>query len=135
LKPPLVVDCSTVLAWAFDDEFGEQADRAMLLAAERGIVAPAIWWYEVRNTLIVAERRKRLGPSRIRAVLEALTELRPVFDFDHEDDAIVNLANVHGLSIYDAAYLEVAERRALPLATLDQSLLRAANRAQVEIIG
>lgn len=135
MKPPLVVDCSTVLAWAFDDEFSEQADRAMLLAAERGIVAPAIWWYEVRNTLIVAERRKRLGPSRIRAVLEALTELRPVFDFDHEDDAIVNLANVHGLSIYDAAYLEVAERRALPLATLDQSLLRAANRAQVEIIG
>ena len=58
-----------------------------------------------------------------------------MFDFDHEDDAIVNLANVHGLSIYDAAYLEVAERRALPLATLDQSLLRAANRAQVEIIG
>ena len=135
MKPPLVVDCSTVLAWAFDDEFSEQADRAMLLAAERGIVAPAIWWYEVRNTLIVAERRKRLGPSRTRAVLEALTELRPVFDFDHEHDAIVNLANVHGLSIYDAAYLEVAERRALPLATLDQSLLRAANRAQVEIIG
>jgi predicted nucleic acid-binding protein len=134
LKTAFVVDCSTVLAWAFDDELSEQADRAMMLAAEQGIVTPAIWWYEVRNTLIVAERRKRLGVARIRSVLEALAELNPVFDFDHDDDRTANPAKVHGLSIYDAAYLEVAERRALPLATLDQRLLRAAKRAGLEIV-
>jgi predicted nucleic acid-binding protein len=134
LKTALVVDCSTVLAWAFDDELSEKADRAMMLAAERGMVAPPIWWYEVRNTLVVAERRRRLDATRARAVLEALEELHPVFDFDHADDAIISLANVHGLTIYDAAYLEVAQRRGLPLATLDKRLLRAAKTVRVEVV-
>jgi len=106
----------------------------MTLAAERGVVVPAIWWYEIRNTLVMGERRGRIESESSRAVLAALAELNPVCDFDHHEATIMDLARSHGLSLYDAAYLEVARRLALPLATLDKSLHRAAGSAAIELV-
>lgn len=106
----------------------------MTLAAERGVVVPAIWWYEIRNTLVMGERRGRIESESSRAVLAALAELNPVCDFDHHEPTIMDVARSHGLSLYDAAYLEVARRLALPLATLDKSLHRAARKAAIELV-
>lgn len=133
MTKPLVLDCSIVLAWAFADESSAEADRVMTLAAERGVVVPAIWWYEIRNTLVMGERRGRIESESSRAVLAALSELNPVCDFDHHEATIMDVARSHGLSLYDAAYLEVARRLALPLATLDKSLHRAAGNAAIEL--
>lgn len=134
MTKPLVLDCSIVLAWAFSDELSGEADRAMTLAAERGLVVPAIWWYEIRNVLVMGERRGRIEPESSRAVLAALTELNPVRDFEHHDATIMDVARSYGLSVYDAAYVEVARRLALPLATLDKSLRRAAAMAAIELV-
>lgn len=106
----------------------------MTLAAERGLVVPAIWWYEIRNVLVMGERRGRIEPESSRAVLAALTELNPVRDFEHHDATIMDVARSYGLSVYDAAYVEVARRLALPLATLDKSLRRAAGMAAIELV-
>lgn len=134
MTKPLVVDCSIVLAWAFADESSGEADQAMTLAAERGLVVPAIWWYEIRNALVTGERRGRIEPESSRAVLAALADLNPVRDFEHHEPTILELARSHGLSVYDAAYLEVARRLELPLATIDKSLRRVAGMAGVEMI-
>lgn len=134
MTKPLVLDCSIVLAWAFSDELSGEADRAMTLAAERGLVVPAIWWYEIRNVLVMGERRGRIEPESSRAVLAALAELNPVRDFEHHDATIMDVARSYGLSVYDAAYVEVARRLALPLATLDKSLRRAAGMAAIELV-
>lgn len=106
----------------------------MTLAAERGLVVPAIWWYEIRNALVTGERRGRIEPESSRAVLAALADLNPVRDFEHNEPTILELARSHGLSVYDAAYLEVARRLELPLATIDKSLRRVAGMAGVEMI-
>lgn len=134
MTKPLVVDCSIVLAWAFADESSGEADQAMTFAAERGLVVPAIWWYEIRNALVTGERRGRIEPESSRAVLAALADLNPVRDFEHNEPTILELARSHGLSVYDAAYLEVARRLELPLATIDKSLRRVAGMAGVEMI-
>jgi predicted nucleic acid-binding protein len=133
LTKPLVVDCSIVLAWAFADEMSGEADRAMTLAAERGLVVPAIWWYEIRNALFMGERRGRIESESSRSVLAALGELNPICDFEHHEGMILDVARSYGLSVYDAAYVEVARRLALPLATLDKSLRRAAGKAAIDL--
>ncbi|MFM8703704.1 MAG: type II toxin-antitoxin system VapC family toxin [Planctomycetia bacterium] len=129
-----MLDCSIVLAWAFADESSAEADRAMTLAADRGLVVPAIWWYEIRNALVMGERRGRIEAESSRAVLAALAELSPVCDFNHHEATIMDLARSLGLSLYDAAYMEVAGRLGLPLATLDKGLRRAAGKAAVELV-
>lgn len=106
----------------------------MALAAERGLVVPAIWWYEIRNALVIGERRGRIEPESSRAVLAALADLSPVCDFNHDEATVMELARSLGLSLYDATYLEVARRLGLPLATLDKELHRAASKAAIELV-
>ena len=106
----------------------------MGLALERGALVPGIWWYELRNALIVNERRGRLSAEDTRATLADLNEMNIAIDARHDTQTVLGLARKNSLSVYDAAYLEVALRRRLPLATLDRRLSRAAAASGATLI-
>ena len=106
----------------------------MKLMIDHGAVVPGIWWYELRNALVVNERRGRIDAKGVRATLADLEEMRIALDADHDDRVVLDLARRHGLSVYDAVYLEVAMRRGLPLASLDLRLRQAAAVNRIALI-
>ena len=99
-----------------------------------GGVVPALFWYEIRNVLIVNERRARIDQAGSARFLMRLRDLRFLRDEDHEEASVMTLARAHGLSAYDAAYLETALRRRDTLATLDRALATAASAEGVSVI-
>ena len=127
----IVLDNSIILSWCLADESDPIADQAMQYATEQRAVVPAVWWYELRNALVVNERRGRLSAEDTRATLADLKEMRIIIEREHDEAVLLDMSRQHGLSVYDAAYLEVASRRALPLASLDRKLCRAANACHV----
>ena len=132
---PVVVDNSVFLAWCLGDEEESTALSAMRRVAEEGGVAPRIWWYELRNALLMNERRGRISAQQVSDTLADSLALGIAIDENHDEALILDFARRHGLTIYDAAYLEVAFRRSLPLATLDQRLRRAAEADGVAVVG
>lgn len=128
--PGLVLDASVALAWALPAEVRADAARNVLLRiAEEAAVVPAHWRLEVGNGLLMGERRGRLLPGQVDAVWRHMVAM-PI-EIDQETNArawssAAGLARKHGLTLYDAAYLELAARRGLPLATFDAALARAA---------
>ncbi len=123
---PIVIDNSIFLAWCMGDEEDPTAAAAMRLVTERGGVAPGIWWYELRNALLMNERRGRITAQQVSDTLADSLALGISTDVEHDESGILDLARKFALTIYDAAYLEVAFRRSLPLATLDRRLRKAA---------
>ena len=122
----LVVDASIVVAWLFDDEDEPRADRVLDQLAEGGALVPQLWHLETRNSLLTAERRGRLSPGEVRERLDALKGLPIRTDEEPDLQSTFDLARAHGLSFYDALYLELAKRESADLATLDRALGRAA---------
>ncbi|WP_245453219.1 type II toxin-antitoxin system VapC family toxin [Aquibium carbonis] len=121
-----VMDASVILAWILPDEVSERADAIVRSLSVTGAVAPAIWPMEIRNALLSAERRRRIDPATTQELL-AILGTHPVAIDNHIDlDRAMLLARNHRLTLYDAAYLELATRRRLPLATLDGRLAAAA---------
>jgi predicted nucleic acid-binding protein len=133
-----VLDNSVALAWCFEDEHTPAIMALLDRVTETGAVAPMLWPLEALNGLLAAQRRRRLDAER-RAQLAALLHALPVtIDTETADrgwTATAELAERFGLSVYDAAYLELALRRRLPLATLDKSLRMAAVAGGVEVLG
>jgi predicted nucleic acid-binding protein len=129
-----VLDASIAACWAFQDESHPDADLAFARIRTEEAVVPSLWWFEVRNILIVNERRRRISESATAAFLRDLSRLRIRIDSGPQESAILRLARLHRLSVYDAAYLEVAQRERLPLATLDKTLSAAARVEGVESI-
>jgi predicted nucleic acid-binding protein len=130
-----VLDASVTACWAFQDEDHPGAALAFHQMRAQEAVVPCLWWFEVRNILVVNERRRRIGESDTTAFLLNLSRLRVRLDRLPEADAVLRLARTHRLSVYDAAYLELAKREGLPLATLDADLRRAAAEAGVALLG
>jgi predicted nucleic acid-binding protein len=131
-----VLDASLTLSWCFRDEANPQS-LALLdrLAAEAALV-PALWQLEVANALAMAERRGRITPERVDDFLRELGVLE--IEIDHETAGrsfshLLPLCRDHALTSYDAAYLDLARRRRLPLATLDADLIRVAERLGVPL--
>lgn len=134
---PLVPDASIALAWCFENEDSPFADRVFDLLERDTAIVPAIWPLEVANALRMAERRGRLQPSatlRLVALLRNLPISVDPVDLDRALGDILRLAREHGLSCYDAAYLELAMREGLPLATTDEKLAQAAREAGEELV-
>ncbi|MFN3546560.1 MAG: type II toxin-antitoxin system VapC family toxin [Mesorhizobium sp.] len=123
---PIVVDSSVAACWALPDEFSELANAVLRLVAEEEMLVPTLFWHELRNILIVNERRGRLDSRQSSIAVELIGRLRQTIDPDEDGDAVMALARRHGLTAYDAAYLELATRLRLPLATLDTRLAAAA---------
>lgn len=133
-----MLDSSVSLAWFFDDEASEAADAVLDSVRDDGAVVPPLWYFEVANGLQIAVRRKRIdGALRERALgrLEQLVIAADAESIGHAWHESVRLAGRHGLTVYDAAYLELAQRRRLSLATLDRALVRAAGVEGVRTIG
>ena len=123
----LVIDASVAVAWCLRDEEGsERADAVMARIDEERAIVPHLFWHEIANTLIVAERRKRIRPLQADRFLKELGDLRLVTDVAQDHTATLALARRRNLSGYDAAYLETAKRRGAEVATLDRAMARAA---------
>jgi len=140
-KPPkegLVIDISVAIAWCFPDEQDDYSQSVLdALSSERAIV-PDLWHLEVANTLLVGERRKRSTQANTVTWLGFLAALPIAIDEETKAHAFgdtLSLAREHNLSAYDAAYLELAMRRGLPLATLDAKLKTAAQAVGVPLYG
>ena len=129
-----VLDASVTVCWAFDDEDHPDAAEAFRRIRTEEAVVPCLWWFEVRNILVVSERRQRIMETQTAAFLRALLRIRLRTDGLPDDDAVMRIARRRGLSVYDAAYLELAQRDGLPLATLDTRLRMAAVAEGVAVV-
>jgi predicted nucleic acid-binding protein len=132
-----VIDASVALAWCFEDESSVDADRVLARLEQEEALAPAHWPLEIANALRTAERRGRMEASelpRLRALLAALpVEIAPV-ELTTAIGGILEAARTYDLTAYDAAYLDLAAIRGLPLATVDERLRAACPRAGVEVV-
>ena len=132
----VVIDASVALAWCFPDEDSGYADAVLVQLEGHSILVPSVWTLEVANGVLVGERSKRLGQPEIRRFAKLLENLSLVQDSQSLSEhlsTVLPLARAHGLSAYDAAYLELAARHGAPLATLDRKLRKAAETAGVQI--
>jgi predicted nucleic acid-binding protein len=116
-----VLDGSVTMAWYFKDEMNNYADAVRDGMDQNQAVVPSLWPLEVANTIVMGERRKRSTPAQAATWLSFLSVLPIVVDAETTARAwgdTLGLARAHNLSAYDAAYLELAMRRGLPIATL-----------------
>jgi predicted nucleic acid-binding protein len=133
-----VLDNSVALAWCFEDEQTIAVLALLDRITETGAFAPGIWPLEAANGLLVAERRGRLGSDRRLRLAGFLQELPITIDVDTAAQAwlaTTRLAERFRLSAYDAAYLELAQRLGLPLASLDRALRAAAGALELTVLG
>lgn len=134
----LVLDSSLTLAWCFEDERTASAESLLRQVAKAGAVVPSLWRLEVANGLQMAVRRRRITPEYRDASLADFAALPISIDPDTDHHAwaeTLHLADRLRLTTYDAAYLELARRRTLPLATLDQLLRVAAMTVGTPLLG
>ncbi len=122
----IVVDACIAMAWIFEDERDAYAFASAEHVAVNGGVAPVLWRWEVQNALLTALRRRRISHDEVAAHLEDLQALPISFDGSAAFGVELALAREHNLTLYDAAYLELAMRRGCALATADADLARAA---------
>ena len=132
---PFVIDASIAACWAFHDEDHPTARITLERIRHDQAHAPSLWWFEVRNMLVVSERRGRITETDTAAFLSGLARLGVLIDRTPDEAVVMTLARQHRLTIYDAAYLELAQRENLPLATLDRALIEAARAIAVPLIG
>ena len=133
-----VVDNSVALTWCFEDERTPATAALLAQLSELGGLPPMLWPLEAVNGLLVAERRGRLEASQRRRLAGFLHALPITLDADTASQAwtaTARLAERFGLSAYDAAYLELAQRHQLPLASLDRDLRSAATALGVTVLG
>ena len=125
-----VLDCSVAISWCMPDEENAPANAIrLLLQAQNQAIVPAIFWTEIVNVLLVSERRGRLNRDNAQEILQLIQQLPIAIDPTQTQDtadALLQLGRQHDLAAYDAAYLELAIRQELLLATLDSKLKAAA---------
>ncbi len=135
-----VLDASTALAAVLPDERSGQAEQMLRRFSKNKdgrFLIPELWWHEVSNALLSAYRQKRLKEAEMERIAELLNQwpLRPEsssgYEFSRRHRA---LALSHRLSVYDCVYLELAERKGLPLATLDEEMRAAAKRLGISVL-
>jgi predicted nucleic acid-binding protein len=134
----LVIDASAALAWLYPDETTPFIEAVFDKVIEEDAWVPSIWRLEVANSLMWSVRRGRMTLLKRDGILADLASL-PIFDDSqtglHSWGRTLGLADAHQLTVYDAAYLELASRLSLPLATLDEDLRKAAQLENVPLLG
>ena len=135
MNADFVVDASMAFAWVLPSQASTEADALLeRVEAGAGAVVPMFWYLEVANGLLVADRRKVITGHQRQRSLERLATLTLTVDDGEARNSFGRtsaLAEQHGLSVYDAAYLELALRRNLPLGTRDRALRSAAERSGI----
>lgn len=129
-----VLDASVTAGWILPDEGNAFAAQVQSRLTGESAVVPVIWRYEMRNLLLMAERRGRLTPAAGDAALSILARLPISVDASADEASMTAIARRRGLTIYDSAYLELAARANLPLATLDRRLRNAAEAEAIETV-
>jgi predicted nucleic acid-binding protein len=130
---PFVLDASVAVAWTFDDQPPSALQARARIRTDKALV-PGLWWFEVRNALIVNERSGRLTAIETEGSLHDLSCLHIAVDHAPDESSLLALTRRHRLTVYDAAYLELAQREKIPLATLDAALARAARAEKVALL-
>lgn len=123
----LIVDSSAAASWALPDEDAAQIRIATPRLLTEDIYVPSIFWHEIRNIVLVSERRQRLQPSESYAAIGRIASLEPIVDDNANHAKVLEIGRRYELSAYDAAYLELAARLGASLLTLDDKLARAAS--------
>jgi predicted nucleic acid-binding protein len=132
LTPAFVADASVCAAWFWPDEATPYTEAALQATAQTNVWVPALWCIEIADLLASAQRRRRISGAKRRELAAAAGNLRLRIDREPVPIAVLDdVAATHGLSAYDATYLELALRRRLPLATLDSALRKAMAAAGV----
>lgn len=134
----LVIDASLTVTWYFDDEATPATERVLDSVSESGALVPTLWRLEVANAFQSAIRRKRITPNYRDQSLSELMHMPIVVDPDTDAYAwttTLRLAERFALTVYDSTYLELAQRRSLPLATLDSALRTAATTLGITVVG
>lgn len=133
-----VLDASIALAWCFDDERTQPVIDLLYRVGQTGALAPLLWPLEALNGLLMAERRRRVDANQRQRLAGFLRALPVTLDTETADQAwtaTIRIAERLRLNVYDAAYLELAQRRKLPLATLDEDLIKAAKALGTTVLG
>ncbi len=133
----LVLGASLTFAWFFEDEHTSAASAVLDRIVDTGAIVPALWRIEVLNAFQMAIRRKRIDSGFRDTALARLSALPIAVDPDsdtHVWATTLRFADRFPLTAYDAVYLELAQRRSLPLATLDRDLLQAAATLGVTLL-
>ena len=137
MSEDFVVDNSVVMTWCFKDETNQYADAVLDSLETAKAFVPSVWPLEVGNVLLVAEHKDRLSEADSTRFIALLTELPIIVEQEQPERVIMEilaLAREHKLSSYDASYLDLAMRKGLPIATLDNNLIAAAKCSQVPIV-
>ena len=132
-----VLDNSVTMAWCFPGEATDYTESLFDSLRRTGALVPSVWVWEAANVLLVAERRGRLTLAQITSFIATLRGLPITVDpggLEVASGPAMALARAHRLTAYDAAYLELAVREGLPLATLDNRLRAAATQAGVAMV-
>ena len=138
MSAAFVVDCSIAMAWLFNDEATAKTAALLNRLATETALVPAWWFIEITNVLAMAERKGRIKPTESDAFIADLSKLGIERDDEAPDRAFTHLLALcrrHRLTSYDAIYLDLAVRRNLPLATLDDALRKAAHKVSVRLLG
>ncbi|MDR3520033.1 MAG: type II toxin-antitoxin system VapC family toxin [Acidocella sp.] len=131
-----VVDSSVALSWCFADEASAESDRQLDYVRDHGALVPGLWFLEVANVLLQAEKRGRISGADVLLRLELISSLPIMVDQNGVGLAwgpVLEMARAEGLTVYDAAYLELAARRGLALFSRDRALVAAATRRGVVV--
>lgn len=131
-----VIDTSVALTWCFEDEATAETDRLLDHVRDNGAIVPGLWYLELSNVLIQAEKRGRITQAQTAIRLALIADLPIMLDQETTNRAwreILAIARAEKLTTYDAAYLELAMRRNVPLFTKDKDLAEAAKRLGVSV--
>lgn len=134
----LVLDSSVTLAWIYSDEVTPAIREVEARVVQSGAWVPSIWRLEIANVLEMSVRKARIHAAFRNSTLADLDLLPISIDAETDRQAwgpTLRLAERHHLSMYDAAYMELAKRRGLPLATLDKELRAAAAKEKIVLFG
>ncbi len=136
---PFVVDASITLSWCFEDESSPAADDVLARLETGRAVAPCVWTLEVSNAIRSAQRRGRLTdvetPALVSLLLALPIDIDDPLTLDDATGRVLQLARSFDLSSYDAAYLDLALRRGVAIASVDERLVAAARTAGVTVLG
>ena len=131
----VVIDASVASAWCVPDERTDYTQAVFQAVSSSTVeaVAPRLWAYEIRNSILMGLRRGRLSKLDSDHFLISLNELNMRLSEPASYNEVFSLAQEYGLTVYDAAYLYVAMQERLPLASLDGQLVRAAHQAGIQL--
>ncbi len=138
MTPKFVVDASVAMSWCFLDEITPATQRLLKEMSGAPALVPAWWYVEIANVLALSERKGRVSSKNIADFIAVLDSAKIEVDNEAPQRAfshILPLCRAHRLTSYDAIYLDLAMRRKLPLATLDEPLRKAAKKLGVKLLG